>query len=58
MMSYMYLLKQLYGEEMVSKCCKKKIFVIHGGEGTSYYACKGCNMPCDSVNVSDTSRVV
>lgn len=47
-MSDFELLKKLYGDEVVSKCCKYKMFVQHGNEGTSYYVCKKCGKPCDS----------
>ncbi len=41
------ILKLLYGDNNLSKCCSYKVFVQCGGEGSSYYVCKKCNKPCD-----------
>lgn len=32
---------------MVSSCCKDNVFVVHGNESTSFYACEKCHMACD-----------
>lgn len=45
----MNLLHQLYGDPNVSKCCKYKYFVQYGSEGTSYWVCKKCSNPCETV---------
>lgn len=50
-MSSMDLLKKLYGRESNSKCCKAKVVVHYGNEGTSYYVCKKCGSPCDVLQV-------
>jgi hypothetical protein len=34
---------------LLSNCHKKPIFVEHGGEGTSFYVCKHCHKPCDTL---------
>jgi len=52
-MSSFELLKKLYSNETVSKCCKSKLFVQHGNEGTSFYVCKKCSRPCDPIVKED-----
>ena len=47
------LLKKLYGENLISKCCLDKLSVKHGGEGTSFYVCRKCCLPCDAIAVGD-----
>ena len=35
---------------IVSRCCKEKVWVQCGGEGSSYYVCGKCDAPCDTVS--------
>ena len=37
---------------IVSRCCKKQVWVYHGNEGTSFYVCDNCTLPCDTINPS------
>ena len=48
-MSSVNLLKKLYGDPMVSRCCKSKVFVQHASEGGACYTCKKCAKPCDAL---------
>lgn len=34
---------------VISRCCKKPVYVYCGGEGTSFYLCGRCDMPCDTL---------
>ncbi len=43
------LLKKLYGDPSVSKCCKHKYFLQHVSEGESYFVCKRCYKPCETI---------
>jgi hypothetical protein len=43
------LLKKLYGENIVSKCCLDKLLIKHSGEGDSFYVCRKCCLPSDPV---------
>jgi len=37
---------------IVSRCCKKDVWVYHGNEGTSFYVCGCCDMACDTLDGS------
>lgn len=37
----------------LSKCCKTKVWVQSGNEGTSYYVCSSCERACDTLLASD-----
>lgn len=41
------LYKQLYGENMVSRCCKKEMEVVICDSNSWYYLCSECERPCD-----------
>lgn len=49
-MSKLDLLKQLYGDVLVSMCHKDKLCVIHANS-MSYYICKKCNKPCEAISL-------
>lgn len=49
-MKILGLLKLLYGEKMLSKCCKEEIKVEHGDSESMYYVCLNCDLPCDTIN--------
>jgi hypothetical protein len=49
----MELLKRLYGDEEMSKCCKARLIVEHTPEGTSYYVCTACGRPSTLVPLGD-----
>lgn len=34
---------------IVSRCCKERVWVCHGNEGTSYYVCGKCDLACDTM---------
>ncbi len=34
-------------KKMISNCCKADMTVVNEDEGTCYYACDKCKMPCD-----------
>lgn len=34
---------------IVSRCHKNSVHVHSGGEGTSYYCCDTCHLPCDTL---------
>lgn len=40
---------------LISPCCKELINVHTGNEGTSYYYCRKCNIPCDPIQDKDIS---
>lgn len=40
-------------EMIVSRCCRKNVWVHSGGEGTSYYVCGKCDHACDTLDASD-----
>lgn len=52
-MKMMGLLKLLYGEKMVSKCCKENVRVEHGDSESMYYVCEACHRPCDTTDLKD-----
>lgn len=54
-MHYFDLVKKLYGNNVVSKCCKDKLLVENCNEGTSYYICNRCNKPCGTRHIEDMS---
>lgn len=35
---------------IVSRCCKKPVFVHSADEGTAYYVCKACHRACDTID--------
>lgn len=37
----------------VSNCCKAKLVVLNGREGTNHYICSNCNHSCDSKEHKD-----
>lgn len=52
-MKILGLLKLLYGERMVSKCCKDQVIVEHGDSESMYYVCEKCNKSCDITDLKD-----
>lgn len=56
-MSSLNLLKKLYGDPIVSRCCKSKVFVQYADSGSAYYICKKCSKPCDTlIEIPDYSE--
>ena len=31
---------------LVSRCCKKELYVVHTNEGSSHYHCRHCEKAC------------
>ena len=34
---------------ILSRCCKKPVYVYNGQDGTLFYACYGCETSCDTI---------
>ena len=49
--------KQKKEIEQVSNCCRAKLVVIQGNEGTSYNTCSSCIEPCD-IYVAPTKQSI
>lgn len=41
------MVNKVIDNKKISDCCKKKVCVSTGGEGTSCHMCSECNNPCD-----------
>lgn len=41
---------------LLSRCCKKEIWVYSGNEGTSFYVCNCCDRACDTIESKDMGR--
>lgn len=44
------LLKKLYKDFILSRCCKSSLIISYGQEGTSFYLCKSCLKPCETIS--------
>jgi hypothetical protein len=57
-MHYFDLVKKLYGNNVVSNCCRYKILLKYCNKDNSYYICKKCSKPCETHHIEDMSGEV